>query len=69
MEKSRQRATNVVNQLSVVKKWASWIDIGASEATSAPNNPIDGPPRRRPMRKTAPTVTVSSTAESTRPTR
>ena len=32
---SKQSATKKVSQLSVVKKWASWIDIGARAAKSA----------------------------------
>ena len=43
---SKQSATKKVSQLSVVKKWASWIDIGASAAKSAAIRPTVRPAER-----------------------
>src|SRR5215207_1004555 len=41
---SKQSATKKVSQLSVVKKWASWIDIGARAAKSEAIRLTERPP-------------------------
>jgi hypothetical protein len=45
----RQSATKKVNQLSVVKKWASCTDIGASATTAAATSPAVREKTRAPM--------------------
>src|SRR5215207_5460129 len=66
---SKQRATKKVSQLSVVKKWASWIDIGARAAKSAAISPTGRPARVVPSAAIGSIVSALKAAEMARPTR
>ena len=66
---SKQSATKKVSQLSVVKKWASWIDIGASAAKSAAISPTARPASEVPRAAMGRMVSALKAAEMARPTR
>src|SRR5215208_2263690 len=65
---SKQTATKKVSQLSVVKKWASWIDMGARAAKSAAIRPTGRPAREVPRAAMGRMVRALKMAEMTRPT-
>src|SRR5215207_9046398 len=66
---SKQSVTKKVSQLSVVKKWASWIDIGDRAAKSAVISPTERPAREAPSAAMGSMVSALMTAEMARPTR
>src|SRR5687767_10856257 len=63
---SKQSVTKKVSQLSVVKKWASWIDIGARAAKSAAMTPTARPPSEVPRAAMGSIVSALNAAEMAR---